>query len=85
MITLMEFLSYAFLLLIGIGYYYDFRQNPKQFKADIKGGTFYLLGILIIILLERILFTIGIIYIVLQIAVLILISFLIKSVLQKGK
>lgn len=79
------FLGAAPFLLIGVGYYYDFKQNPTQFISDIKGGTLYVLGIFIIILIERIIFDIGIVYAVLQIAVLIMLSFWIKFSAQKEK
>jgi len=85
MIGLLEPLFYASILLIGIAYYYDFRQGPTQFKSDIKGGAFYLLGILVFVIVERVVFNIGVIYIILQIAVLIMLSFWIKFSMQKGK
>ena len=71
--------------LIGVGYYYDYKQNPKQFTSDIKGGALYMLGILAIVLLEKILFDIGTLYIILQIAFLIILSLWIKYAVQKEK
>lgn len=85
MISLVEFLFYASILLIGVAYYFDFKQNPKQFKSDIKGGALYVLGIFVIVILERIVFDVGIIYVVLQIAILIMLSFWIKFSAQEEK
>jgi len=41
------------LILILVAYYYDYRQNPKQFTNDVKGvGLFFLFVIAFVILLK---------------------------------
>ena len=81
--TVFSLIFFVPILLIGIGYYYDYKKNPKQFKADIRGGTLYLLGFLVLILIERIVFDVGYIYLALQAAILILLSFCAKYLFQK--
>lgn len=84
----MNITSLIFLLpivLIGVGYYYDYKENPKRFNRDIRGGVLYFLVFFALILIERIVFNVGYLYIVLQIAILILISFCAKYFIQKRK
>ncbi|MBC8754283.1 hypothetical protein H2O64_06340 [Kordia sp. YSTF-M3] len=81
----MSILFFAPILLIGLGYYLDYKDNPARFMSDIKGGMLYFLGLLAFVMIQKIVFGVGLLFLVLQVAIFILASFFIKFLIEKGK
>ncbi|QHI37265.1 hypothetical protein IMCC3317_26440 [Kordia antarctica] len=78
-------LFFAPILLIGVGYYFDYKDNPAVFMSNLKGGMLYFLALFLFIAIQKVVFGVGLLLLVLQVAVFIIGSFLIKFLIQKGK
>jgi len=81
----LSLLFFAPIILIGIGYYFDYKDNPTRFISDIKGGMLYFLGLLVCVLIQKIVFNVSLLVLALQVAIFILLSFFIKILLEKKK
>jgi hypothetical protein len=81
----LSLLFFAPILLIGIGYYLDYKDNPTQFMSDIKGGILYFLGLFVFIMIQKVVFGVGLLLLVLQVAIFIIASLLLKFLIQKGR
>lgn len=76
---------YVPILFIGVAYYLDYKDNPAQFLSDIKGGILYFLGLLAFMMIQKIVFGVSLLVLVLQVAIFIIASLFIKFLIQKGK
>ncbi|EDP97147.1 hypothetical protein U8527_02325 [Kordia algicida OT-1] len=78
-------LFFSPILLIGIGYYFDYKDNPERFMSSLSGGLLYFLALLLFILVQKIAFNVGLLLLVGEVALFIILSLLIKFLLQKEK
>ncbi len=82
---LLSLLFFAPILLIGLGYYLDYKDNPTRFMSDIKGGILYFLGLLAFVMIQKVVFGVGLLLLVLELAIFIIASFFIKFLIEKKK
>lgn len=78
-------LFYSPILLIGIGYYFDYKDNPEQFMSSLSGGLCYFLVLLLFVMVQKIVFNVGLLLLVAQVALFIIVTLLIKFLVQKEK
>ena len=81
----LSLLFFAPILLIGIGYYLDYKDNPTVFMSDLKGGMLYFLALFLLIVIQKIVFGVGLLLLALQVAVFIIVPFLVKFLIQERK
>lgn len=71
------------LILILIGFYLDYKNNPKPFISDLKGGVFIFSLFVFSALIQRYWLGINTIYIIFSIGIEIIILFSIKAILNR--
>ena len=72
------------IILILIGYYFDYKLNPKLFVSDLKGGLFIVSVIFISGLIEMFVLKIDLFLMILLIGIKIILIFTLKGYIKRG-
>ncbi|WP_281987924.1 hypothetical protein [Aquimarina aggregata] len=71
------------LILITIGYYLDYKHNPKQFISDLKGGLSFLSILIFFFLFVLYILGSGVLYAIFGIAIVLPMTLILRQYFKK--